>query len=218
VIPAPTLKIVAKELVQRPVPVIALLFAPPETAVGKERIVPRIGYLDERTADYVHFFCAGYSGFGSEMDVTDARQVTADGDRPQWFFSQRAFGRFINEIEGRWNWKYSGESDLLLLEPRYHVSDRDPEIDLSEVLDLKLEKLARDGAIDHASSLLESIIRFARTRRLDGLDGGTSRFSDREALRIGGRAMLGAILRSLPKSVQQLWREGQHFRVQDLRR
>ena len=62
-LPAPSLTDVRQVLDFKKTPIVALLFAPPYTPVASERVVPRLGYLDARTGQSVHFFCAGYGGY-----------------------------------------------------------------------------------------------------------------------------------------------------------
>ena len=52
-----------------------ILLAPPFTRVGKENIVPRVGYLDARSGSDVHFYCAGYGGYWDPSRVRDMQKL-----------------------------------------------------------------------------------------------------------------------------------------------
>ena len=62
---APSLEELRATLNQKKTAVIGILFAPPYTRVAGEKIAPRLGYLDERSGEHIHFFCAGYGSWNS---------------------------------------------------------------------------------------------------------------------------------------------------------
>jgi hypothetical protein len=123
-LPIPSLDELRQPLQQKRTPVIGILFAPPYTKVGSERIVPRPGYLNARTAEYIHFFCAGYGGYHFADDARDIGEVSyEDGTVIPWGFSERKFAEFVNDMEASTSWKYSGEADLILVEPDLEFTD-----------------------------------------------------------------------------------------------
>jgi hypothetical protein len=105
-LPAPSLWELPRTLQEKPAALIGILFAPPYTKVGSETIVPRIGYLDARSARYIHFFC-GFFGYGNPKD--DERigtMVYPDTTKIPWSFDQRQFAAFVDELESAtstWN-------------------------------------------------------------------------------------------------------------------
>ncbi len=76
---------------------IGILFAPPYTRVGSQSIVPRLGYLDERTGPHFHCFCAGYGGHHFADDAKDIGVMRyKNGVVIPWGFSQRQFAAFCS--------------------------------------------------------------------------------------------------------------------------
>ena len=61
-----------------------------------------------------------------------------------WGFSQRKFADFVDEFERLTKWKYSGETDLILIEPN---------LDFADTVVYDVEAMQRDGAISNAASL-----------------------------------------------------------------
>lgn len=186
---------------------IGILFAPPCTKVASERIVPRLGYLNARTAEHIHFFCAGYGGYGFAEGAKPIGEVRYnDGVVIPWGFSQRKFAEFVNDMEATTSWKYSGEADLILVGPHLEFSD---------AIVYDIEAMLKDGAIDNPARLFEAIIAFARSR---GVEASTYELSDKEGVRTFGEAAAEAIIDVLPKPLQKLWNRGVHYRVQNLAR
>ena len=84
-------------------PLCAILLAPLFTRVGEEDIIPRIGYLNDRTARNIHFYCAGYGGYWNYNTVPDMEEI---GDVHYennivipWAFSQSRFASFVDAME-----------------------------------------------------------------------------------------------------------------------
>jgi hypothetical protein len=215
-LPAPSLSEIRKALGEKPVSLIGIIFAPPYTKIAAERIVPRLGYLNARTAAFLHFFCAGYGGyrFADDAEAIDELHYD-DGTVIPWGFSQTRFAEFVTEMEESTSWKYSGEVDIILIEPRFSFSTREPELDFSEAIVYDIESMVKDGAIDHPSRLFEAIISFARSR---GFATTATGLSNKEGTRVLGQTAAEAIIELMPVSAQRLWKRGVHYRVQDISR
>ncbi len=215
-LPAPDLHEVARTLQERPASLIGLLFAPPYTKIAAEKIVPRISYFNERMGQAVHFFCAGYGGYGFAEDSQAIGEFHYnDGSVIPWGFSQQKFAKFVNELQKATSWRYSGESDLILVEPRFNFAGKEPQLDFSDVLVFDLEAMVRDGAIDHVPRLFERITDYAQTQ---GFNATTSDFSNRRGVHIGAEALASAIVGLTPKAVQILLKQGVHYRTRNIAR
>jgi hypothetical protein len=86
------------------------VFASPDSAPAQQ-LLRRKAYFDVRTGDNWDVFFAGYFQYGS---MSDPDQIQFDDD---WGLGLRAFDAFRRglEIRSRHRWKYSGGSDLVLL-------------------------------------------------------------------------------------------------------
>lgn len=195
-LPAPSLNELRRTLSEKPAALIGLLFAPPYTKVASETIVPRLGYLDARSGKFLHFFCAGYFGYGSPNDGDPIGEMRyPNGTVIPWSFSQRWFADFVREIEEVTSWKYSGECDLILVGPKFSFNLHDPNVEFSEAVVLDIDTMMRDGAIHNAAQLFEAVMAFARSRQwMASIDG----LSDKQGLRLVGDVASEAILKYLP--------------------
>lgn len=82
------------------------------------------------------------SGYGAYWygSYPDGRVVTKI-DQTDWSFSDRVFIEFINELEQYSTWKYSGESELLM------IKYKDGIVSFDNMMRFYLENMLRDGAI-----------------------------------------------------------------------
>jgi hypothetical protein len=183
-----------------------ILLAPPFTSVGKNDVIPRLGYLDSRTGKPVHFYCAGYGGYWHQSLVPDMKDIGEhtyrDGTKIPWAFSQTLFATFVNELEASTSWKYSGGADLLML---------NQDVDFSQAIVFNIDKMVDDKAVDGASQLFEAIIQFSRQHA-----GGAYEFSDRKGVRLLGQITVDAILSYLPPPLKQLWQTGRHYAIRNI--
>lgn len=203
--PAPSLEEMRLTLEQHQTEIIGVLFAPPYTKVGRENIVPRIGYLDGRTGQNIHFFCAGYGGYGFANDLTSIGEMRYDnGDVIPWGFSQRKFATFVDELEANTSWQYSGEVDLILARP---------DLKFDDCIVYDIEAMIGDGAIDHPSRLFETIIKYTRDRKEEV---SVERLNDEEGFALLGDVAVEGILSLVPNPLRNLWKRGKHYRTQDL--
>ena len=185
-----------------------ILLAPRFTKVGQEDVIPRLGYLDHRSAEHVHFYCAGYGGYGNHQIVPDMEEIGpvkyANGVVIPWWFSQRLFGGFVDDFERATSWKYSGDAELVML---------GPEVNFSQSLIFYFREMIRDGAIASSAELFEAIIQYSR-----GAKGNPSAydFSDVQGSRELGKGALHAVLSVLPKPARGIWEKGRHYAVRDI--
>jgi hypothetical protein len=203
--PAPSIEVMRRTLAAHRTDIIGLLFAPPYTDVGKENLAPRLGYLDGRSGQHIHFFCAGYGGYAFADDLQTIGELRYDnGVVIPWGFSQRKFLTFVNELEDATSWKYSGESDLILA---------DPDLAFDDCIVFDIETMVKDGAIDSPARLFEAIIKYARDKKETASAGG---FSDRKGVGLLGDAAMEGILTMIPSPLRKLWKRGLHYRTRNL--
>jgi hypothetical protein len=203
--PAPSIEEMRRTLEGHRTDIIGLLFAPPDTKVGKENVVPRLGYLDGRSGQHIHFFCAGYGGYRFAEDLVPVADMRyEDGSVIPWGFSQRKFVSFVSEMEDSASWQYSGESDLILTTP---------DLTFDDCILFDIDSMLRDGAVDTPSRLFEVIIKYARERKAAA---GIPDFSDRRGVGLLSDATLEGILAVMPQSLRSLWKRGLHYRTRNL--
>jgi hypothetical protein len=205
---APTLSDVKNHKNDKDIAMCCILIAPIFTNVGSEDVVPRIGYLDYRSAKYIHFYCAGYGGYWQKSHFPDMQEIGIgkydEGTEIPWAFSQRVFGEFIDELESETTWRYSGEAELLVM---------GPDVDFSKCLTFDIAAMLKDKAINHCSELLEALIQYAKVSRESP---SAYQFSDKKGGEQLIKATIDGILSFLPKSAQNLLRGGKHYAVKDI--
>lgn len=185
-----------------------ILMAPIFSKAGREEVVPRIGYLDGRSDCNIHFYCAGYGGYWHRDLVPDMEEIGDvkydSGTMIPWAFSQRLFSDFVDSLEAKTKWRYSGDTELILL---------DPNVDLTNALVLDVAAMVEDNAIRSSAQLFEAIIQYCRKA---GGQPSAYDFSDRQGLREGGKAALDSLLGFLPKPARGVWERGRHYAVKNI--
>ena len=143
---------------------VGLLFAPPESSLGKSEIIKSLDYFHHRSGDKIDFFCAGYRRYGKDRQVVVEREVSSDSN--PWYFNVIDFEALRKETQKSSSWKYSGEADLILLNVWKSESSQDAVLDWSSAICCDLERMKKDKAIESARRFFEDIFRF-----VDGYDG-----------------------------------------------
>ncbi len=80
-------------------------------------------------------------------------------------FSPLKFVFCIKEFHRRTAWRYSGETDLLLLDIVASNENSNASFDFDNVICCNLDKLIRVGAIDSIHSFFEKIVNFVESER-----------------------------------------------------
>jgi hypothetical protein len=189
------------------VTMIGLLFAPPDALLAKAEVLPRLEYFHDRSGSHIDFFCAGYTR--GDKGVEDYKEAGLPG----WVYSNRKFNQFREDIIKRSRWKYSGETDLILLNAEYSPSARAVNLDFTTAILCKLDVMKKDEAITSVASFFEDIFNYAE--HADATDP-TWGFSDERGLATGGSAFKRFILSLLPKDIGKDVTRATHFSVVDI--
>lgn len=185
-----------------PVPVpqwmCGLLFAPPNTPVGKS-ILDRLDDWHHRSGKNFTFFCIGYldhDEFNEGRAVGELSELTGPGVR-QFYYSARAFDDIRRNIERQSRWRYSGEADLLLANVIIPKPDGTPALALDDILALDIDKLVAEGVYASAARLMERVCRAADESMLKGRRIAIENFSDKEFTRVLLKKTLGSVVKYL---------------------
>jgi hypothetical protein len=94
---------------QLPVPVrpVGLIFGRPACKIFKDELLPDRKYYHLRSGENVELFYMGYAD-------PDVQYVTV-GDFDENDFSDESFTSAVSDFEKRTTWKYSGQTDVILL-------------------------------------------------------------------------------------------------------
>ena len=135
--------------------IVGVLFANPNRTLVKQEILENLEYANKRSGTYIDFYFAGYSEYKT---YDEQEKVICAPNGKEWYFSPKMYIDFINKFEECSKWKYSGETELLLLEYKNGT------LCFDKVILLWIEKLVRDANIYSVSNLFETIYRVARDR------------------------------------------------------
>ena len=91
---------------------IGILITRPDLEVGKS-ILCSLNYYHHVTGNNLNFYLPGYGAYwyGTYPDG----QVVSKINGTEWSYSDKMFVGFIEDLEKYSTWKYSGESELLML-------------------------------------------------------------------------------------------------------
>lgn len=119
---------------------VGILFVNKNKEFSKEQILGNLDYYHLRSSSYLDFFMPGY----------DLR----DGDNK---FDIEEYVQFIEYFERNSKWRYSGETELLLLQ--FHA---DTGFDFSKCISIWIDKAVANGYVYSFSVLFEQLVQTAR--------------------------------------------------------
>lgn len=189
----------------RKVRMVGLLFARPNDALARTEVIPNLDYFHYRSGSHIDFFCAGYDGY-TGRDETEGYRKISDDLQLNWRFSEQMFIQFVEDIEARSTWKYSGDPDLILANAHYDSAKGEAYLDLTQRVQCKLKRMKEIGAITSCSSFLEDIIRYAEHENGEDPTWG---FSDAQV----PNAFKRLIFSLLPKNLGIEAERAAHFAV-----
>lgn len=136
----------------------AILLVKPNKSQTSEEILNNISYFHHRSEDKLDIFLPGYGAYWGDT-IPDSVNVCRV-EYTDWSFSTKHFVEFIDSIESISKMKYSGGSELILID----FIGKD--ISFEKVVRIKLEKALKDEAIDSVEELIENVIsKFIKTSR-----------------------------------------------------
>ena len=208
-IEAPSFRKVKENIQEKGDPLCCILFAPMFDKISKSDILPRLQYLDNRAGINIDFYCVGYMGYANDYEFPDMKELGVskyrDGGEIPWSFSQGKFSEFVDDMEGNTSWRYSGRTELVLL---------DNHADFSNTVVFKIDKMIKDGAIDNVNELLEALIQHSRKDKKT-----IEKFSLNGLGEKSSEILVEAIIELLPKGLKSLsgiWTKGKHYTIDSI--
>lgn len=189
---------------------VGILFANPFTPYVKTEILPSIEYFHHRSEKNFDFFCCGYGAYWPTNQYSDQTIATCI-EGVNWWFSHEAFVKMVTSFEGRTKWRYSGETELLLLDVNKSKTTNE-DISIESAVVLNLEALQKNQSISSARSLFEKIIRYSKESGNKGAFG----FSDSSGMNIAKQTLKESILGLLPDSLAKGYTSAESFAVREI--
>ena len=139
--------------------IVVFLFVKPTTQDAID-IIQEFEYIHYNSAKYCSIYAIGYSDNPEKKTDKYYRKVTEIVDS-NWYFSNKAFVDFKNNLERRIKWEYSGETEVLILQN--NPGSRDP-LNFSNYVAIDVNKGLREGYIDSFQRFMESLVRSSRSK------------------------------------------------------
>lgn len=210
-IEGPSLKAIEEHRQAHSNAICCILFAPMFSKIGYDDIIKRFGYLDSRTGEKIHIYCVGYGAYWNDIYAPDKKDVGvakySNGTEFLWEFSQIHFASFVDELEQITTWRYSGGTELILL---------NSEVDFSNCIIFKIEEMIKDKIIDYPNEIFEALIQHSRSEA-----NSLSRFSLKGVGKQTADEIVDSVVSCLPKpfeTLHNIWKKGKHYTLVDMKK
>ena len=138
--------------------IVILLFVRP-TAPGAKEIIEEFDYIHYNSGRYCSIYAVGYSNDFDKADDKKYKRVSGIAGN-DWFFSNAEFVKFKDNLEERIHWKYSGETEMIVLQSNpesHHV------LNFQNYVAIDINLGSRAGYIDSFQRLMEALIRSSKS-------------------------------------------------------
>lgn len=136
--------------------VIGILLGNSNSPFMREGILSRIDYYHHRSGNNIDFYFPGYGAYW--YNECGKQEIVCSIENVDWLFSSKLYSDFIEKIENQSKWKYSGETELLLL------TFSNGELNFKEVMIFWLDKMVEKGIIYSPSNFFEEIFRLFKKK------------------------------------------------------
>lgn len=139
--------------------IVVLLFVKP-TNPDAMNIINEFEYLHYNSQNYCSIFAAGYSDDFNKAEDKSYHKVKTilNGN---WYFSAKIFVEFKEKLAKRIKWKYSGETEILILQN--NPGSLHP-LNFSNYVAINVNSGIREGYIDSFQRFMESLIYCSRSK------------------------------------------------------
>lgn len=138
--------------------IVVFLFVRPTKASDQE-IINEFEYIHYNSGKYCSVYAIGYANDPDKATNPEYRPVTEVSEN-RWWFSTKAFVEFKTKLEQQIKWRYSGESEILILQ---NNPGKSKVLDFSNYVSININSGLRKGYLDSFQVFMESLIRSARS-------------------------------------------------------
>ena len=154
-VPVKTLKGIEEYIIAGEDRKIMLLLVVKPSDEHSSDLIAQFNYYHYLSADYCTIFAAGYSSHPFSSEYTDAVHVcTVDG--VEWWYSDRCFVEFIQQLSERTSWEYCGEIEVLVLQDSHGKHSK---LDFRNYVALDFCRGLREGYMDSIPRFMQSLIK-----------------------------------------------------------
>ncbi|MFY4822382.1 hypothetical protein ACOTVO_06425 [Aliarcobacter butzleri] len=187
--------------------IVGILFCQPSIKFVKDEILPSLDYLHHRSGDNINFFCCGYGAYWPPENENVV--ITIDG--VNWSFDNKSFISIIEEFEQSTKWKYSGETELLLLDI---IPSTNNKLNIKNAIVCNLELMYKDKAFTSSRAFFENLIRYFTNSENKSLLA----YSDVKGISQGLEFLKNSILDNLPFNLKDLYNSTKSYAIKDIKK
>ena len=152
-------EIIAREKEVENLEIVVFLFVRPTNQDAIE-IINEFEYIHHNSGKYCSIYAIGYNDNPQVSSDVYYKKISGFWGN-NWFFSTKAFAEFKNNLEQRIKWKYSGETELLILQN--NPGGYDP-LNFTNYAAIDVNKGLREGYIDSFQNFMETLMRSAKSK------------------------------------------------------
>lgn len=93
--------------------IVILLFVKPSDK-GASDIINQFNFIHHSSRRYCSIYAIGYSEDSFSLDYPDVKKINAVNNS-DWYYSDKCFIEFIDYLQSRLSWVYSGEPEVIVL-------------------------------------------------------------------------------------------------------
>lgn len=182
---------------------IGILITRPDLDTGKS-ILNSLEYFHFRTGKMINFYLPGYGAYWTN-DYPDGKIVTTI-DNVNWSFSNKMFAGFISDLEKFSKWKYSGESELLLVDLENGI------LSYENMMQFYLDNMIRDNVIFSVHQFFEQLFRMCQDK------DSMAQISDALVFDKAKQISKEKVLEKLPLGMGQVFTQEKYFCVRNMKK
>lgn len=135
---------------------IVVLLVKPSDGIA-DQLIGNFNYYHFASRGHCSIYAAGY-GLGATETYGDAKKVcTVDGC--DWWYSDRCFVEFQNQLSLRTKWRYCGEPEILILQTG---KGKHSSLDFTNYVAIDVCQGLRQGYIDAVPRLMEGLLQASK--------------------------------------------------------
>lgn len=139
--------------------IVVLLFVKPNSQ-DEIDIINEFEYIHYNSGKYCSVYAVGYTN-NSNVQKDAAYKRVEHFLGTDWFFSARDFVDFKNKLEKRIKWKYSGETEILILQ---NNPGRSNSLNFQNYVAVDVNKGIREGYMDSFQVFMEALVRSSKSK------------------------------------------------------
>lgn len=179
---------------------IGIFITRPDLEVGKS-ILNSLNYYHHLSGRNTNFYLPGYGAYwyGTYPDG----QVVAKINGVDWSYSDKMLVSFINELQNYSKWKYSGESELLMLEYKDGILSYD------NMMQFYLDNMMRDRVIVSIASFFQQLFETCKEKK--SLNDISNAFGKDKLIQVTKET----VLNNIPSSLASVFTQEKYFYVRN---